>query len=254
VAKLRSEAVIKVVSVPIFLTLWHMLVVLKVMPPAVPSPVDVAIAFTSPHFTNYAFQAVCNSLKHVALGFSMALIVAIPLGMVMGWSRTVRSFVDPIVELFRPIPPIAWVAFALITFKDYLHVSAFVIFVGAFFPVLTNTCHGFRSVSMEYVEVACSLGANQKDLLTKIAFPYALPAIMTGVRVGSGVGWMCVIAAEMFGAPGLGWMMMEMEYLHNLAGVMAYMFIVGALGFCMERGFRLLEARVLNWQKGLIRG
>jgi len=250
----RIEIAVKVSTLIIFFIIWHILAVLRAIPMAIPSPAEIIATFTSPIFTQYLPSAVYNSLKHVGFGFSITLAVAIPLGMIMGWSRAVRSFVEPIIELFRPIPPIAWVAFALITFRNYLHVSGFIIFIGAFFPVLTNTYGGFKSVPIEYLEVARSLGANRKDLLMKIAFPYALPAILTGIRIGLGVGWMCVIAAEMFGAPGLGWMMMQMEYLHNLAGVMAYMFIVGAFGFCMEYGLKIVEARLLKWQKGLIRG
>jgi NitT/TauT family transport system permease protein len=249
-----TDVAIKVLSVLSFLGVWQVMASFRLIPIAVPSPFEVAVAFVSPHFTKYVIPATYNSLIHVAFGFSMALIVAIPLGMAMGWYGLLRRVIDPIIELFRPIPPIAWVAFALIIFVDYLHVSAFLIFVGAFFPLLTNTYHGFRRVSIEYIDVARSLGAGERDLLTKIALPSALPDTLTGVRVGLGVGWMCVIAAEMFGAPGLGWMIMQMEYLHDLAGIMAYMFTVGALGFSMERGFRYFETLVLRWQRGLIRG
>ncbi len=248
-----ADAAISILSIIFFLIIWHIAVSFGLVPLAIPSPYEVAIAFTSPHFTKYVFQATCNSLLHIALGFTLALAVAIPLGMAMGWYSLVRKIIDPIIELFRPIPPIAWVAFALIIFVEYIHVSAFLIFIGAFFPILTNTYLGFRSVSREYVEIARSLGASERHLLTKIALPSALPATLAGVRVGLGVGWMCVIAAEMFGAPGLGWMIMQMEYLHDLAGVMAYMFTIGALGFCIERGFRLFERTVLKWRRGLIR-
>jgi len=250
----RIEIIIKVMSIAFFIVLWHFLVVLKVIPLAIPSPVDVAKVYTSTFFVEHILGAILSSLEHVVVGFGLALIVAVPLGMFMGWFKPIEFTISPIVELFRPIPPIAWVAFALITFRNYLHVSAFIIFVGAFFPILTNTVHGFRTVSIEYIEVARSFGASKKDLLTKIALPHALPDILTGVKVGLGVGWMCVIAAEMFGAPGLGWIIIQMEYIHNLEAVMAFMFVVGALGFCMEQGLKFLEAKVLRWQRGLVRG
>ena len=250
--RLRDVAVCAL-SILLFLGVWQASVSLKLVPLAIPSPYEVALAFTSPHFTAYVIPAIQHSLIHIALGFSLALAVAIPLGMVMGWYGVVHALVDPIIEIFRPIPPIAWVAFALILFAQYLQVSAFLIFVGAFFPILTNTCLGFRSVSAEYVEVARSLGAGERALLLKVALPSALPAVLTGVRVGLGVGWMCVIAAEMFGAPGLGWMIMQMRYLHDLAGVMAYMLTIGAIGFMMERCFRVLENLTLKWRRGLVR-
>ena len=249
-----KDAAIKILSIIAFLSVWQIVVLLRLLPVAVPSPYEVALAFTSPRFTDYVIPATFNSLLHITLGLSMALAVGIPLGMAMGWYSVVRKVMDPIIEIFRPIPPIAWVAFALIVFLDYLQVSAFVIFIGAFFPILTNTYYGFRSVSVEYIDVARSLGAGEKDMLMKIAFPSALPDTLVGVRVGLGVGWMCVIAAEMFGAPGLGWMMIERRWIHDLAGVMAYMFTVGALGFLMERGFRRFETTVLRWRKGLIKG
>lgn len=252
--EVKNRNVVRVLSIVIFFLVWQCFSMLEFLPLAVPSPYEIILFYSSRHFVQNIFPSLVHSLTHILVGFGAALIVALPLGLLMGWFNVVRSIVDPIVELFRPIPPIAWVAISLIMFTGYLEVSAFVIFVGSFFPILTNTFYGFKSVPVEYLEVAKSLGAEERDLILKVAIPWALPAVLTGFRVGLGVGWMCVIAAEMFGVPGLGWMIMQMEYLHNLPGVMAYMFLIGFLGFLMEKLVRLMEGWMLKWQRGLIRG
>lgn len=249
-----SRLSLKILSLFVFFGFWQLISFLRIIPVAIPSPIDIAFSFVNPHFTRNIVPAACNSLVRVFAGLGTAILVAVPLGMISGWFSLARDVIDPIVELFRPIPPIAWVGFALILFRSDLQVSSFIIFIGAFFPIFSNTFHGFSSVSVEFVDVARSFGAREKDLLLKVAFPSALPDILVGVRVGLGVGWMCVIAAEMIGASGLGWMMNQLRWLHNLSLMMAYMFAVGALGFIMERVFRYFESVILKWRRGLVRG
>ncbi|RLI28426.1 MAG: ABC transporter permease [Candidatus Hecatellales archaeon] len=235
-----------------FFILWEAIVRFGLAPAALPSPSGVLYALYEVSGTLPTH--VAHSLLHFAAGYLSAATVAIPLGMLAGWYAPARKALEPIIEFFRPIPPIAWIPFALLAFAGYFEASAFIIFVGAFFPLFTNTYTGFRDTPVSYVEVVKSLGADQLQILRRVALPSALPQIFTGIRIALGVGWMCVIAAEMFVPYGLGWAIIQMRYLHDIRAVMAYMFIIGALGFAMERTAKLIELKLFRWQRGLVVG
>ncbi|MHC1586015.1 MAG: ABC transporter permease [Candidatus Hecatellaceae archaeon] len=239
-------------SIICFLALWEAIVRLGLAPAALPtfSGVLYALYMVSGTVPTH----VAHSLLHFAAGYLLAATIAIPLGMITGWYGFARKIVEPIVEFFRPIPPIAWIPFALLAFAGYFEASAFIIFVGAFFPLFTNTHVGFRNTPLSYVEIVKSLGGSELQILSRVALPAALPQIFTGIRIALGVGWMCVIAAEMFVPYGLGWAIIQMRYLHDIKAVMAYMFIIGALGFAMERAARFAELRMFKWQRGLVVG
>ncbi|RLE48524.1 MAG: ABC transporter permease [Candidatus Methanomethylicota archaeon] len=250
-AKELSRLVMGSLSITSFLVIWEGVVRLRLLPTyALPAPTDVLRALYIHVSSGVLLTATYHSLVHLTLGFAAATLIAIPLGMLSGWFRRVELSIDPIIELFRPIPPIAWIPFALLFFATFLEASVFIIFIGGFFPIFTNTYFGFKNVPKSLVEVAASMGARQHDLLLKVAFGAALPSILTGLRVGLGVAWMCVVAAEMFGAPGLGYMIMEMRYLHDIAAVAAYMLVIGVLGFAFERLIRFAESKLLKWRKG----
>jgi len=189
------------------------------------------------------------------MGMIAALLIALPIGMIMGWFRLADEFLDPIIEVIRPIPPLAWIPFAIIWFGLTNAAAAFIIFVGAVFPVLINTYVGFRSLPKVYVESAKVLGAIKDfDLMRYIAFPYALPSIAGGIRIGMGIAWMCLVAAEMFGVStsGLGYQIWYNYSLHKMNYVLLYMIVLGLLGLLIDRSFRyVVEDRMLRWRVGL---
>lgn len=193
------------------------------------------------------------SIYHYIYGFSLALTLALPIGLLAGIYRSFRSFIHPIVELIRPIPPIAWIPISIMFFKLTHAAAAFIIFIGAFFPILTNTLHGVLSIEKKYVEAAKTLGAKTKDVFLKIIFPASLPSILTGVRIGSGVAWMCVVAAELFGVSqfGLGYKIQLARYYHSMDILMAYMLAIGIIGLILDHSYRFMEKGVLKWRKGL---
>jgi NitT/TauT family transport system permease protein len=195
------------------------------------------------------------SLLHFALGMAAALLVALPIGMSMGWYRVADRVADPVVEIIRPIPPLAWIPFAIVWFGLTNEAAGFIVFVGAVFPVLINTYVGFRSLPKVYVESAKVLGATRdRDLIRYIAFPFALPSIAGGVRIAMGIAWMCLVAAEMFGVStsGLGYKIWFCYYLHKMDYVLLYMIILGLLGLIIDRSFRyFVEERMLRWRVGL---
>lgn len=196
------------------------------------------------------------SMLHFSIGLGAAIVVAIPIGIIMGWFKTVNTVVDPIVELLRPIPPLAWIPFAIVWF-GLTHVSAgFVVFMGAVFPIILNTYSGVKSIPKVYVEAAKVLGCtSNRDLIRSVVIPSSLPSIATGIRVAMGVGWMCLVAAEMFGVSknGLGYKIWWHYHLHQMDGVVAYMILLGLIGLLIDRLFRyIVEEKLLKWRIGIV--
>ncbi|WP_094226825.1 ABC transporter permease subunit [Methanolobus psychrotolerans] len=196
------------------------------------------------------------SLVHFWIGLLSALIIGIPAGMIMGWFRTIERIVDPLIELIRPIPPLAWIPFAIIWIGLNPFAAGFLIFIGAVFPIIINTFTGFKSVSRVYVEAAKVLGCNtDRELIRYVALPSALPSIAAGIRIAMGVGWMCLVAAEMFGVSrnGLGYKIWHHYYLHNMDFVLVYMLLLGFLGLFIDRLLRYyIDGKLLKWRKGVV--
>ncbi len=140
-----------------------------------------------------------DSVRREFVAFLYAL-VAIPLGIAMGWWRWVEEQLDPVVEILRPVPPIAWIPLAILWFGIGDTQNEFIIFLGIFFPILLNTITGVKGVERNLIRAARCLGASEWAVLWRVALRAALPQIMTGVRVGLGVGWMALVAAELVGA------------------------------------------------------
>lgn len=196
------------------------------------------------------------SLMHFSIGLVAALVIGIPVGMIMGWFRSLERVFDPLIEIIRPIPPLAWIPFAIIWIGLNPFGAGFVIFVGALFPIIINTFTGFKSVPRIYVEAAKVLGCTaDHDLIRRIAIPSALPSIAAGIRIAMGVGWMCLVAAEMFGVSrnGLGFKIWHNYYLHRMDFVLVYMLVLGFLGLLIDRAFRsYLEEKFFKWRTGVV--
>jgi NitT/TauT family transport system permease protein len=196
------------------------------------------------------------SMMHFSIGIIAALVIGIPIGMIMGWFRTIDRMVDPIIEIIRPIPPLAWIPFAIIWIGLNPFAAGFLIFIGAVFPIMINTFTGFKSVSKVYVEAAKVLGCNTNfELIRYVALPSALPSIAAGIRIAMGVGWMCLVAAEMFGVSsnGLGYEMWHFYDLHRMEFVLVYMLILGFLGLFIDRLLRYyIDGKLLKWRKGVV--
>ena len=198
------------------------------------------------------------SLLHFFIGLTLAFCVAVPLAIAMGWFENIFNAIDPIIEILRPIPPLAWIPIAIIWFHLTHYAAGFIIFIGAFFPILIGSYSGFRDVPKVLVETGKVLGCtSDKKLIKYVAFPHALPSIATGTRVGMGVGWMCVVAAEMFGVSdkGLGYRLFQkFYYLHQMDYVVAYMFVLGLIALCLDRLFRhFVEDKLFRWKKGIVK-
>ncbi len=192
-----------------------------------------------------------HSLLRVLTGTGLAVALGLPLGLALGASPRFRAACMPLVDFLRPIPPLAWVPMAILWFGLGLASAAFLIFLGALFPVVLSTCAGVRGVDALYVDAVRALGGGKAAVWAKVLLPGALPSVLTGVRVGLGIGWMTLVAAEFTGVRGgygLGYMIMSARDLQRTDMVMAGMAVIGLLGLAMEWGMKRLAASLLRWQ------
>jgi NitT/TauT family transport system permease protein len=244
-----------VLAIILALAAWQFIAAVIIRYPFIlPAPTDVLTAFVSLVGDGDIFIDLETSLVHFAIGLLLALLVGIPLGIIMGWNRRIESFVDPLIELLRPIPPLAWIPFAIIWFGLTTFSAGFIIFIGAVFPIVINTYSGFRSVPRVFVEAAKMLGCTRdRDLIRYIALPAALPSVAAGIRIATGVGWMCLVAAELFGVSnyGLGQKLWFYYSLHQMDSVVVYMILLGMIGLAFDMVFRYYVDRYfLRWRTG----
>ncbi|MDD3621589.1 MAG: ABC transporter permease [Methanofollis sp.] len=190
------------------------------------------------------------SIERVIMGFGLAALVGIPVGLVMGYWQRVEDFIDTTVQLFRPIPPLAWIPLALAWFKTGIVSMTFIIFIGSVFPVLLNTVDGVKSVNKTWVESARTFGASQRQVLAKVIMPASLPTIWTGLRVGFGIAWMCVVAAEMLPGTtsGLGYLIMYAYNWGQVQVIIAGMIVIGLIGLLIDGLFRVIEHQRFRWR------
>jgi ABC-type nitrate/sulfonate/bicarbonate transport system permease component len=221
-----------------------------------PSPVEIIAAVQDltvnglPQGSVLLFHCL-YSLQRVGFGFVLALAAAIPLGILCGWSRLLRDILTPVIETLRPIPPLAWIPLAILWFGIGLRSAAFIIFLGCFFPILLSTMSGVLSVDPVLVSAAKTLGATRRQIFYKVLLPGAMPSIFTGLRIGLGIGWMTLVAAEFTGVKsgyGLGYMIMTARDIQRPDFVIAGMAVIGLTGFLLDAVLRLFETRALRWR------
>ncbi|HXH41190.1 MAG TPA: ABC transporter permease [Thermoanaerobaculia bacterium] len=193
-----------------------------------------------------------SSLYRVMAGFLIGTALALPLGLAMGASNTAYSYLNPALQLLRPIPPIAYVPLAILWFGLGNPPAFFLISLGAFFPVLMNTIAGVRSVDAIYIRAARNLGARPMALFFRVMVPAAMPHIMTGVRVGFGVAFIVVIVAEMIAVnSGLGYRILEAREFFWSDKIIAGMITIGLLGLGIDAALARLSRYLLRWHRGL---
>ncbi|MDP8240160.1 MAG: ABC transporter permease [Candidatus Hatepunaea meridiana] len=256
----------------LFLVIWEVWAIKLDNPALVPRVEAVFLVLVQPFNeligTGTLAWNTAVSLFRVMFGFSIAVILCVPLGLWMGTSRLVHRLVNPLVELFRPLCPIAWIPFAMAffgttrvpqlfgirysdTILDSIQVGMiFIIFWGGLFPILLNTIYGVTGVRSLWIETARILGASKRQIFRKVILPAALPAIMTGLRVGLGISWMVIIAAEMLPGSdsGIGYLIMYSYELAEMQILVASMVVIGLIGLILNRGLEYVSIRVSRWQ------
>jgi len=237
--------------------IWQGFSSLQVIPSyKLPSPVEIILGFKDLLIVgvppgNLLHNHMLYSLYRVALGYAIAALLAIPLGLLMGWSPMLLRTTRPLFEVVRPIPPLAWIPIAILWFGIGIKSAAFIIFLGAFFPILLNTISGVLSIQPILLEAARTLHAKEKDIFLKVLLPGAVPSIFVGMRIGIGIGWMTLVAAEFTGVKegyGLGYMIMTARDIQRPDEILAGMLVIGVIGLLIDIGLRTAESRMIRWR------
>jgi NitT/TauT family transport system permease protein len=256
----------------ILLIIWQAAAQYYNQPWIFPSVTRVLSQLAHPFRQHYASGSLLSntliSLLRVLIGFSLASVIGVPLGIVMGSIPFMRDILEPVIEILRPLCPIAWLPFAIVVFKlrtlpqlfgiDYSHTifdhvqlgMIFVIFIGGLFPVLTNTLDGVVSVRKNYLMLAQALGASPKQTFLHVYLPAAMPMILTGLRQGLGLCWFVIIAAEMMtgGDSGIGYLLIYASDNSAMDIVIAAMLIIGGVGALLSFMMRRIMYRFVSWK------
>jgi NitT/TauT family transport system permease protein len=252
----RLRAVLLGAGFPLLLVLlWDRAVVITGTR-LIPSPYQVAVMmydFTFGGVYDDAFSGtilthVWKSMQRVYGGFFLAALIGIPLGMTIGRIKVVRQLLDPTISVLRPIPVTAWLPLSMIFFGLGPNAAIFLVFLGAFYPILLNTIFGVRSIDPRLFEAASMLGCSGTAMFRQIVLPASLPAIFSGLRIAHGFAWILIVVGEMTGVPtGLGSVVMDGRTLSRTDLVITGMIVIGACGFVTDRIIVFASNRLLSW-------
>jgi len=192
------------------------------------------------------------TLYRVVVGFFIGGILALPLGLMMGANDRVYRLFNPLIQIFRPIPPIAFIPLSILWFGLGNPPAIFLIVLGAFFPILMNTIAGVRHVDSIYIRAARSLGASQTTMFLRVMLPAATPYILAGARIGVGTAFIVVIVSEMIAVNnGLGYRILEAREFFWSDKIIAGMFTIGLIGLAIDTGMNRLNNYLLKWHRGM---
>lgn len=254
---LRDILVKGVLPLVILLVLWQVIVMVASRNTAHPIGLDgvvnsfIELLVKGDTDGHTLIEHTGMSLYRVILGFSVAALTAIPLGIAVGRYKLVDQILGPVVEATRPIPPIAWIPISILIFQaSFIGAQVFIIWIGAFFPILINTTAGVKRTDPVHLDVACTFGASESQMLRKIILPSAAPEIFAGLRIGFGIGWMCLVAAEMIGGGlGLGYLVIITEQLGLIGQTISAMLVIGVIGFLFSYLFLRAEHNLLRYRQ-----
>jgi len=249
-----SSSAISVVTVLGLFALWWVATAERWIPALfLPSPLAIWAAFVqsitgggngAPLLDNVGW-----SLFRVISAFVLAVLVGVPTGLAMGTSRIARGIFDPPIEFYRPLPPLAYLPLIIIWFGIGEVSKVLLIFLACFAPVALSARSGVRSVSQEQVNAAFSMGASRSQVVRHVIMPAALPDILVGLRIGMGVGWTTLVAAEMVAATaGLGQMVLNASNFLRTDVVIMGIIVIGLFAYAFEMGMRQLEKRLVPWK------
>lgn len=255
----NSQKVIRpAIAIAIFMAIWQLLCI---SPDAnLPSPVQVFQDTWDPLIINPFFDnggtdkglglQILASLGRVAIGFALATIVGIALGIMIGGNQFMYDAVDPIFQVLRTIPPLAWLPISLAAFRDSQPSAIFVIFITAIWPIIINTTVGVQQIPQDYKNVARVLRLSKQKYFFKVLFPSAVPYIFTGLRIGIGLSWLAIVAAEMLvGGVGIGFFIWDAYNSSSISEIMLALVYVGIVGLFLDRMVEFLAGKVVPEEK-----
>lgn len=254
--RFARTALITFLSLVAFVCIWWALSIVADTV-AIPTPLQTwdALVELIVHGDNMTglslWDYVSTSLMTFFKGFFVALVLAVPIGLILGYSSLLREFCNPVIEMLRPIAPIAWAPIFILAI-NYTTGPVFVVAIGIFFPLLTNTIFGVRKIDRNLVDASRTLGASKLQVFYKVMAPCSIPYVMNGIKVGLGVGWMCIVAAELYASPlgGIGFFLSEQATSGFWPGAYAALVVIAVLGI-LTTGLADYTHRVITKRMGM---
>jgi NitT/TauT family transport system permease protein len=248
--RIVMRIVLPALVIALLIAVWW-IVVARSESPIFPTPWQVVTGAWELVEDGTIWDHIGASLFRVGVGFGLAFLVAIPLGLWMGWVSGAYYTLNPLFQMLRPISPIAWIPVAILWFGIGNLSPIFLIFISSVFPMIVQTTAGVRTIDRRYLRAAANFGVSRWVLFRRVVIPAVLPEIIVGMRIGIGVAWLVVVAAEMIALhSGLGYLIMDSRNAGNRYDlVIASMIIIGVIGLMLDGATRLLERlKTVKWR------
>ena len=248
---LRQRWFVALRAFTVFALFWWAIFVWNGNPLQLPSPARVVTVLWQLVASGEIFEHALISTTRLLIALGLAITLAVPLGFWMGRSRKAEAFIDPLVEMLRPISGIAWLPLALFIFGVGNTLPVFIMVYVGFFPILLNTMAGVRQVDPKLIAAADTMGVRRRALLVHVLVPAALPTVMVGIRLAFAASWAAIVAAELIGAPsGLGFAIEWYRQLLMTPKVFAFIMVIGIVGYLCDLGLRALQRALTPWSEG----
>ncbi len=249
-----KSAGIVALSLTLGVVLWHIVTAINldfyINFENVPSPLRVFTAFIAHIQTEIFWTHIGVSMRRILISYSIAVVLGVSIGLLMGRSRLARSFIMPYIEVVRPIPAVAWIPLAILMWPTEESSIIYITFLGALFPIVLNTLHGVEQTPEVLVRAVQSLGARRIDVFRHVVIPAALPSIAAGLAIGMGVSWFSLLAGEIIsGQYGIGYFTWDAYSLINYQDIVVGMLVIGFLGTASTAAVKLITKPMLRWQE-----
>ena len=253
---ISNEYFLYVVSFISFIAIWHFVAKAELLGKSLATPWEGSKGLGRMTQTKLAGKTlwghVWASTRRIFIGFSLGAVIGVPLGLFMALNKYVNAVVKPVFDLFKPMPPIAWISIAILWFGIGEPSKIFIIFIGSFVPCLLNSYNGIRIIDEELYDVVRVLGGNRRDEILQVSFPAAFPALFAGLQISLSIAWTCVLAAELVSArSGLGWIIIRGMKLTKPELVLGGMAIIAIVAWGTTLLISALEKLICPWKRGI---
>lgn len=239
---MKKDLILPLIVAAVFLTAWH-LAVKASGSDIFPTPWQVLLGIAELAQQGVLLKYIVASLFRVTWGFFLAIVVGVPLGLLLGWFKPAAAALNPMIQILRPISPIAWIPVAILWFGVDDRAPVFLIFLASVFPITVSSMAAVQNMQPVYVRAARNFGLRNTELFRKVIFPACLPQILTGLRIALGIAWLVVVAAEMIAVnSGLGYLIIDARNAGKRYDlVVAGMVMIGLIGLALDVAVRRLE-------------
>ena len=234
-----------------FFGTWEIIGQWEVVDPLfLPAPTAILAEAWKLTLSGELFTHISVSLYRVGMGYGLGALVGVGLGLLVGWYKGVEEYVDPLIEMIRPISPLALLPLMILWFGMGNGSKVIIIFKASLFPILLNTIAGVKGVDIKLIQAAKTLGANQRQVFSKVILPASLPTILTGLRISTALAMLAIVGVEMLAAEsGLGFLLVEAEHVFDTPKMFVGLLVLGILGYLWDRLARVAQKRILVWHK-----